>query len=141
MENNSVSLQISKDIVNPIVQAKVKEAVLAALGGTDELVKKVCDQIINQKVNDKGAVSSYSSDNKYNWIDIIVTEQLKAAVKDELQKQIIESTAQIKEAMISQIRTKKGASLVAKALLDGLNGSFASNWKSSINVSLSPIKD
>lgn len=136
MEN--VSLTISKDIVNPIVEAKIKEAVLSALGGKEELVANVVDQIINKKVNEQGNVSSYKSDNKSTWLDVIVTKQIKEAVKEELISQIAESSKQIKEALISQLRTKRGSSLVAKALLDGLGGTFKNSWRSNIKISIDP---
>ena len=136
---NDVNLTISKDIVNPIVEAKIKEAVLGALGGTNELVAKVVDQIINQKVTEEGKLSNYSSDNKYTWLDVIVTKQLKEAVKEELVNQITESSKQIKEALITQIRTKKGSNLVARALLNGLEGSFKNAWRTKLEIKIQPL--
>lgn len=135
---SDVNLSISKEVINPIIKEKVNQIVLNALGGTEELVKNVVDSIVNQKVNIEGKISNYSSDNKYNWLDVVVTKQIKEAVKAELEEQIKNSSSEIRKALIEQIQTKKGSSLVAKALLSGLEGSFKSSWTSKLEVSISP---
>lgn len=139
MENqNNVSLTISKEIVTPIVQTKIQEAVLSAMGGADVLIKKVVDQIITQKVDEHGKVNSYSSSNKFSWLDIVVTQQIKEALEIEIREQITKSSASIRAAIVSQLQTKKGANLVASAMLDGLNDTFKSNWSSRISVKIEP---
>ena len=74
--NGNVSLSISKELVNPIIQAKINEAIISALGGQDELIRKSVDAIMNTKVNDQGKVSSYSSDNKYTMLEIIAKNKI-----------------------------------------------------------------
>lgn len=138
-QNSNVSLTISKDIVAPIVEAKIKEAILAALGGSEQLVAQAVKEILYKKVNEKGEVTGYSYD-KFNWLDVVVTRQIKAAVEKELQNQISESTEAIKKALIKQLKSDKGASQVATALLDGLNGTFKNSWSSAINITITPTK-
>ena len=135
---SDVNITINKELINPIIKEKINQAILEALGGKEELVKTVVEQIISAKVNEKGIVDNYSNYNKFNWLDIAVTKQIRAAVEIELKEQIANSTSSIKEALISQLRTKKGSSTVAKALLDGLNGSFKHNWTSKININIEP---
>jgi hypothetical protein len=65
MSHNSslVNLSIPQEVTQPIVSAKIQEAVLAALGGADKIIEGVVHQICNTKVGKDGKVSSYSSEN------------------------------------------------------------------------------
>jgi hypothetical protein len=135
---SEVSIQISKDIVTPIVEAKVKEALLEAMGGKDQVVASVVNEILNRKVDYSGKVSAYSSDNKFSWLDIVVTNQIKQAVEVELKEIIVKSSESIKNALVKQLQSKKGSETVAAALLDGLNKTFTSVWTSQISVAINP---
>lgn len=107
---DTVSLQISKDIVNPIIETKVKEAILEALGGRDKVVQAVIQEVLTRKCSANGTVSQYSGDNKFTWLDVVVTKQIREAVETELKAIIAQSSNEIKAELIRQLQTKKGAS-------------------------------
>jgi hypothetical protein len=140
MDNQNVNLTISKDIVNPIVTAKIQEAITEALGGKDKLIAGLLDKIIMQKVDKNGKVSSYSSENKYSWLEASVNLQIENAIREELKKQIADMSTGIKELVIKQLQTKRGANAVATALLDGLNQTLNNSWMSTVAVTINPIK-
>lgn len=129
-----VNLSIPKEITQPIVAAKIQEAVLAALGGQDKIIAGVIHQICNTKVDSSGKVSSYSSDNKNTWMDYHVTDIIQKEVKEALINQIKISAEQIKEELVKQLTTKKGASKIAEALLSSLDGSFKNSWTSKFEI-------
>lgn len=132
-----VNLSIPQEVTQPIVAAKIQEAVLAALGGSEKIVAGVIHQICNTKVNAEGHTPRYDSDAKYTWLDYHVTAVIQQEVKKELQEQIKVNAQAIKDELIKQLQTKKGASKVAEALLSSLNGTFASGWRSNITVQFS----
>lgn len=136
-----VNLSIPQEVTRPIVAAKIQEAVLAALGGADKIVAAVVKQICETKVDSHGKVSSYSSENNKNWLDVHVTKIIQEEVEKELKEQIKVNASQIKEELVKQISTKKGASKIAEALLSSLDGTFSSAWKSKINISFESLKD
>lgn len=133
---SDVNLSISKEVVTPIVTAKIQEAVLTALGGKEDLINMVVDHIINQRVNSEGKVDSYSYNNKHSWLDIVVTKQIQTLAEQAIKEQLIEASTEIKESIVRHLKTKKGADLAARALLDGLNGAFSSAWRSKVEVKL-----
>lgn len=47
----------------------------------------------------------------------------------------------IKECLIAQLQTRKGASLVASALLSGLEQTFKNSWNSKINIVIQPTNE
>lgn len=118
METQNVSLTISKEIVQPIVTAKIQEAILSAMGGQDELIKKVVNQVFNQKVNEAGNISTYSSDNKYTWLEVVVTNTLKKATEEAMKEILATKKDVIKAEMIKQLSSKKGLESFAASLID-----------------------
>jgi hypothetical protein len=143
MSHNSslVNLSIPQEVTQPIVAAKIQEAVLAALGGSEKIIAGVIHQICNTKVNSDGQTPRYDSDAKHTWLDFHVTQIIQQEVKKELQEQIKVNAEGIKNELIKQLQTKKGASKVAEALLASLNGTFESGWRSRIDINFSPAKD
>lgn len=142
MEHNSslVNLTIPQNVTQPIVAAKIQEAVMAALGGADSIVAGVVKQICETKVDSNGKVSSYNSDNKFTWMDFHVTEVIQKEVKAAIQEQIKVGSEAIKGELIRQLQTKKGATKVAEALLSSLEGTFSNGWTSKIDVLFEPRK-
>ena len=133
-EQGNVSLTISKDIVNPIVETKIKEAILSAMGGQDEILKKILDQIMYQKVNSEGRVSSYSSENKYPWIDILISQKIQDAVKLAITELFTTKQDVIKAEIIKKLMSKTGAEKFASALLSA-NSQIANKYATKITVS------
>lgn len=136
-----VNLSIPQEVTQPIVAAKIQEAVLAALGGSEKIVAGVIHQICNTKVDAHGNTPRYDSDAKGTWLDHHVTKIIQEEVKKELQEQIKTNAQAIRDELIRQLQTKKGASKVAEALLSSLNGTFTSGWRSNIQVTFHPDKD
>lgn len=118
MEEKNVSLTISKEIVTPIVQAKIQEAIIASMGGQNNLIEKVVEQVLTQKCTADGKVDQYSSNNKFTWVDVVITNQIKNAVAEEM-KVILQSCGdRIKKEIIRQLSSKKGIEQFAASLLD-----------------------
>lgn len=138
--NDSVSLTIDKSIVNPIVEAKVKEALIAAMGGEKQLIEMAIDKVFNMRCNENGVVSNYSSDNKYTFLDAIVIKKINEAINKELIMAIDEASSGIREALLAKIKSKKGSSLIAEAMIDGLKKTFDNNWSSKISIAITPNK-
>lgn len=138
---DNISLEISKEIVTPIVEAKIKAAITAALGSKEEVIATLADKILFQKVTSSGTVSNYSSDNKYNWIDVVFTNQIKKVIEEELKSKVNESAEAIKAALVKHLKTAKGANAVATALLAGLSDTFTNSWRSKLDITISPMRD
>jgi ERCC4-related helicase len=135
-----ISLQVDKDLVAPIVEKHLKLAIIEAFGGSDEIIKTVISQILNKRVDVNGNVNSYSSENKYSWIDIALKKHIEDAVRKELADVMSKSTEKIKNALISKLKSDKGANAVADALLEGLAGTFKNSWTSKFEIKIEPIR-
>lgn len=134
-----VNLGINKELITPIVEKEIKAAVVAAMGGADSVIEKVVNHIMYQKVNSEGKVSSYSSDNKYTFIELVLTNNIKDAIGEELKRQIGEKAEPLKKAIVKNLRNEVTANKLADALLTAFSQTVDSNWKSVINIEIKPI--
>lgn len=140
-ENNLMSLNLSADMIKPIIEKTIQANVLSALNGWEGVVVDMVNTVLTTKVNEDGKISSYSGDNRYTWIEINLNRRIKELVENEVKKQIEESAEAIREAVRKQITSKAGSNAVAKAVVDGLIGSFEESWSSRINISFAKNKD
>lgn len=140
-ENNLMSLNLSADMIKPIIEKTIQANVLSALNGWEGVVADMVNTVLTTKVDKNGNISSYSGDNRYTWIEINLNRRIKELVENEVKKQIEESAEAIREAVRKQITSKAGSNAVAKAVVDGLIGSFEKSWSSTINISFAKNED
>lgn len=136
MENNLINLGISPELVKPIVEQHIKAAITEAFGGSEKVIEKVINGILTQKVTANGSVSNYNSENKFNWIDVVLTNTIREVAKEAIKEEVTKNTSVIKDAIIEQLRSKEGSDKVASAILDCINDTFKDSWRSNITISL-----
>lgn len=127
MSHNSslVNLSIPQEVTQPIVAAKIQEAVLAALGGADKIVEGIIHRICNEKVDPKtGKKPDYSSTPTVSWMDYQVTGIIEKAVAEELKRQLDAGAVPVKDALIKVMQSKAGSSKLADAMLASITGAF-----------------
>jgi len=134
--SGDISLSINKEIVTPIVEAKIKGAVIDAMGGFENIANDVIDAILRTKVDKDGKVNPSSYYNNQDFIDVLMSNQIKTAVMDEIRAQVQSSSQTIKTAIVNQLKTKKYQTGIATALLNCLIGTFESDYTSNITISL-----
>ena len=140
-ENNLMSLNLSADMIKPIIEKTIQANVLSALNGWEGVVTDMVNTVLTTKVDEHGKISSYSSENRYTWIEVNINRRIKELVEGEVKKQIEESAEAIREAVRKQITSKDGSNAIAKAVVDGLIGTFKKSWNSTINISFDKNSD
>ena len=131
-----VTLNISEKMLNPVIEEQVKLMMAEMLGGKDEIVNKVITTILKTKVDENGKPSSYSSSKTF--IEWLLLDEVKKLVRELIEEELRSRTGEIKAAIKKKLRSEKGGSIVADALLNGLNETFKHGWTSNIQVSFEP---
>ena len=134
-----VTLNISEKMLNPVIEEQVKLMMAEMLGGKDEIVNKVITNILKTKVDENGKPSSYSSSKTF--IEWLLLDEVKKLVKELIEEELRSRSGEIKNAIKKKLRSEQGGSIVADALLNGLNETFKYGWRSNIQVSFEPPKD
>ena len=134
MENNMMSLSISKEMLTPVIEQQVKAMMATILGGQEQIVDKVIKNILETKVDSNGRPSSYSSGKTYfEWL---LKDEITKAVKELIVEEMKSKVSNIKKAIKKQIQSESGATVIADALLNGLNKTCESSWRSTFKIEL-----
>ena len=124
-----VNLQISQDLIKPIIESKIKSALVEALGDEKTIIKDMIDVYLHQKVSSNGNVSSYSSDNKYQLVDILLTKLVTEAVKESMVDWLKDKKDLLKLELSKYFETQKGKKELIKSYADGLLNSMDRDYR------------
>jgi hypothetical protein len=128
------TFQIPKEIIEPIVQSHVAAAVANALGGREQIVHKVVEEILTTKVDQNGQKSHYSS--AMPWIQWLAQDCIKNAVKEAMTAEVAKHQEALKVAMKKELTNAKSP-LVKKlvdAMVNGLTNENTLKWRLTIDV-------
>ena len=135
MENNMMSLSISKEMLTPVIEQQVKAMMATILGGQEQIVDTIIKRILETKVDSNGRPNSYSDGKTYfEWL---LKDEITKAVKELIAEEMKSKVSNIKKAIKKQIQSESGATVIADALLNGLNKTCESSWRSTFRIELS----
>lgn len=135
MSNNSLAtVNISPELIQPIIEQHIKAALVQALGKSDQIIDSVVNKILYSKVDSTGRVNDYSSYNTNTYMDFVFRTTIEAAVKEEVSKWAQENTAAIRAAIVKQMSTKKNTESFARAMIDGVANCMKSTHQTFVKM-------
>ena len=129
-----VSIAVSNEIIKPIIEAKIKAALLEGLGSNRERVlEEIISKLLMTKVDHDGKVSNYSSGMPWlEWlVKDLVTRVTREAMTELVQNQKPELVKAIRQVL------KKRTMSIAENFVDSLEGAAKDNWRTSVNITFS----
>ncbi len=129
----TATVNIPKDVLEPIVRSQVAAGIVEALGKPEQLISKVVAQALKQKVNSKGNVSNHDYENRHDLIELLATNGIHSVVRESLTKWVEEQRPAI-EAQVKKALSRK-ESAFARALVEGLITATRSQWRFECNIS------
>lgn len=130
MADQQATMSLPLDLIKPAIEAKINAAVIEALGQQDQLILKVVEQIMNQKVNNNGQKSNYSNDNTIPWLTWAVKDITEKAIIQAINDHIGKNSDKIKAAIEAEMRRSKSPLVQSMivAMADGLASAAASKY-------------
>lgn len=141
MNNKSnVSVEISEDLVRPIIEAKIHAAIAREMAkDRDDLLEKLVQGAMVQKCNTHGQVSQYSYDNNTTFIEVITKQAIQNAAREAMREFMADNTTRIKE-LVKKEFSKKQATL-AKAMVDGMVENMKSDYRFTVDCKFETPKN
>lgn len=131
-EASAVQLQVSKEIVEKIVQAQIGVEVAKVLGDKQGLLEALIAQTLSLKVDSQGAVNRYSSYNTTTYLQYLVGNVIRGAAKSAVEKYVSANAEKIEKAVATEM--KKSTAPMVKAFMDCITESAKSAYRLTINV-------
>ena len=99
----NLSFPIPKEILEPFIKEAVSVSIIAALGDGTKLVTYAVEETLRKKVDSSGVVSKYSSDNKYNLIDILAQKEIRAVAIGVIKETVAQLRPRIEAGIIKAL--------------------------------------
>jgi len=141
MANEMMSLQINEDMVKPILEKQIQSAIMANIGDPEKLVEKVVSTALSKKVNREGNVSNYSSDNKYDYLEVLTEVAIRNAAKEALKEWLADNKELLKTAVTKELNKPARLKTIVGAFADAAENSFKCDWRFSCDVNFSEINN
>ena len=114
------TFQIPRDVIEPIIQAHVSQAVLSALGDRAQIITEVVRQVLEEKVDSAGHKSNYN--NSQQWIDWVMKQTVRKAITETLEAEMLKHQDKIKAQLVSLLQRKN--SPLINQLVEGMAGAM-----------------
>jgi len=142
MSKDTVNVEISQDLVRPIIETKIQAAIHEALGQDPQrLIQAIVDSAMHTKVDSTGEVGKSSYDNKHDFLEVMVKNAIREESKAALDEVIAEHRPKIREAVKRNLMGARGAGKVATAVVEGIAESLKCKYTSNLTVSFQSPKD
>lgn len=112
-----MKIDIGENIVEPIIRDQVAAAIAAHLGDPEDMMKKLVSAALKTKVNDKGVVSQYHHENKYDFLEALCAKAIREAAFKALEKVVADQLPNIQKSIENEL--KKRPQKTAAAIIAG----------------------
>jgi len=135
MDTEMVSLKVDEAMVSSILEKQIQAAIVQQLGNQDALIAQAVKVALSQKVNIDGKVdSSYSSYNKYDFLEVLAGKSIREAATSALHEWLEENSEKIRDAVFAELRTPSRQRSIAVAYADAIEQSLTCKWSMKCNI-------
>jgi hypothetical protein len=131
---NDGMIKLDQKLVDNLVKEHLSAAVLSVLADKKEhLLRQMSDQILNLKVDEDGNINSYSSYNKYSWIEQAMNKELRSTIIQTIQENLSSIKPDIEKAVKAELR--KSGNKIASSMMEGLFEAIKYDFSFKVNLS------
>ena len=116
------TFQIPKEIIEPIINAHVTDAVIKALDGEGKVVSTAILAILNASVDAEGKPERYSSSHAKPWIDWVIGDCIRKSARAAIEELLTVHADKLKASLLREMSQKN--SLLVKQLINGMVGAM-----------------
>lgn len=138
---DNATVQIPNDVLAPIIQAKITEALGSALGSNSHMLRIAVERVLTQKVEESSGKPSASSWGTCSFIDYLTGNALREAVKVAVQEALTEQKEAVRSALLRELQ-RKNSPFIKQLVAGMVTGVFdPARIKYGVVVNVSPKDD
>lgn len=135
---NPVSITVDPAMVEGVITKQIEAAIIEQFGKTPNLIELVVSRALKTKVSENGSTSSYSYENKYDWIDVLCRNAIMENAKTATMEWVKSKTPEISEAVKKALDAQK--SKMTKQFADNIVKSLNANFYINCTLKLEESK-
>jgi hypothetical protein len=131
----SATVNIPKDVIEPIVHKQIQIGIVEALGEPEKLIEEIVSRALNQKVTKEGTVDrEHWYNNKFDFIETVSKNAIQKAAREAIEEWVEENKPRITEQVKKALAKKQGQ--FARALVDGMVNAIKQTWSFNCAINL-----
>lgn len=135
-----IDLNVDENYLNEAVKSIVMTGIAESLD-KDKIVNGLVKTVLETKVDEKGKISSYSSDNRYTLLEVYVNNIIREIVKEEMKKLVEEKRPKMQEIIRRELNKRATLDKFVDAFISNNLDNLDSNWKTKISVEYEKDKE
>lgn len=129
------SITLGNDLIKPIIEAKINQAVLEAMKGQDHIIRNVVHQILNLKVDSSGnANTHYGKD--LTFLAYLAQKCIKDAAEQAVREYIAQRQPEIKAQILAYMQQKSAHKKFAESVVTGVLDAANSKYNMTVKIEL-----
>lgn len=136
-----MSLEISQDYIDNLTKDLLTQSLIETLDAKNSIVEGIVSQILSVKVNDKGQIDSWSSENKYTFLEYLVRKMIRDEVKSVAEEVLNEKRDDIRKAIRREMSSKATIDKFCNAFFSSVVDGLEDRYKTTIDVTVEREKE
>jgi hypothetical protein len=135
------TFNIPRDVIEPIIQAQISTAVLAALQPTGRVLEQAVAAVLQMKIDADGKPDRYNDSRSRSWIDWVVADAIQKSARQAIEEFLKNEQPAIRAGIAKQLAARN--SPLARQLIDGMLKGITSEstLKYHIQVTAEKLRD
>jgi hypothetical protein len=127
---DGIDFKVSEGLIRPIIESKINTAILEAMGGHERVIAEMVAGFLNQRVDDEGKESGYSSNKpRLTWL---VHKMLEEAMRKALTEFLEKKKGLLEKEFEKFFASKAGTHKVIEAMQGGFCDALKDKWRTTI---------
>ena len=129
-----LDLNIDQNYLADAVKQTVIMGISESLNGKNEIVSQLVNAVLQTKVDSRGQISSFSSDNKYSLLESYVKKILVDLAKEEIQSLVDEKREEVRTLIRKELNKKGNLDKFVDVFIKNTTEALDSTWKTNIDI-------
>lgn len=128
-----IDLNLDENYLNETVKKIVMTGIAETLD-KDKIVNGLVSAVLETKVDEKGCISNYKSDNRYTLLEVYVNRLIREVIKEEMKRLVEEKKPKLQEIIRKELNKKATLDKFVNAFINDNLSNLDNNWKTKINI-------
>lgn len=140
MADTGMTLQVSKELILPVIEQKIQSAIVAELSGdtANRLIASITERVLTQKVNSEGTPDSYGYSSSKTYIQWLCEGAIKECARGAVKRWAEANKEKLEKVFASELQKRNAG--MAKAMMDGIEKCMTASWSFTVNVGFNSEK-
>jgi len=141
MGTEMATLKLDDSVVRSILEKQIQTAIISQLGNGEELIGSAVSKALSEKCDSGGKQSRYSSDNKYDFLEVLAVKSIREAATKALQTWLEGNAEKIKLAVLKELKKPSRQRSIAVAYANQIEKSLECHWRMNCDIKFNNIED